>query len=82
MMNWVLHHLPQEGGPKIVNLPEPKMLEWKVNELVKNFLRKSLENYTKLADNIEVTVLQFKGYGSNWVKQTKLPPGSFGENSI
>lgn len=40
-------------------------------------LKEAAKNVNKLADDLQLQVLQYKGYGKNFLKQQKLSPDSF-----
>jgi len=58
-------------------LPEPQKLQWKLSEKILKIMKTSMEEYGKLADNVDLQVLHFKGYGSKWLKEQKISPDSF-----
>ncbi|CAO3618143.1 unnamed protein product [Cunninghamella echinulata] len=65
------------SGSTTVSAPRP--LTWSIsdNDQIKNVLQTAEKNATDLINDLDCVLLQYKDYGSNFMKQSKVSPDSW-----
>ncbi|PRP83764.1 hypothetical protein PROFUN_08962, partial [Planoprotostelium fungivorum] len=68
----------QDNGAKWTGaVPEPREIVFKLNDRVKDCIKKAEDNFDKLVQGHDLATLSFDGYGKELIKKFKVSPDSY-----
>lgn len=67
----------QLDSPRPANLPTPRKLTWEVSQETRRSVHEAGVNVARFISTYHTELLEFEGYGTNFLKEQKLSPDAF-----
>ncbi|KAJ6638879.1 Carnitine O-acetyltransferase [Pseudolycoriella hygida] len=69
---------PSDNKPRVMKQTvQPQKLEFSITQNTQKDILEASKHIDELANNLQVTVLDYKGYGKNFIKSQKMSPDSY-----